>query len=49
MADLRVPKIDADLHARVKAGAALARMSIPCFVSRLLAEALRARENKKQP
>jgi len=46
MAELRVTKIEDGLMARVKAGAALARMSIREYVAMLLTEGLKRKAGK---
>jgi hypothetical protein len=49
MAELRVKKLDDSLMARVKAGAALAGVTIAEFVATLLTEALRYRAGRQRP
>ena len=49
MAELRVTNLDDSLMARVKAGAALAGLSIREFVAKLLTEALKHRAGRQRP
>ena len=49
MADLRVPDIDENLMARLKAGAALAKTTLKAFVVVLLAQALKQRDGRQRP
>jgi len=44
MADLRIPDVDGDLQARLKAGAAMAKMTLKAFIVELLTKALKERE-----
>ena len=49
MADLRVPDIDENLMARLKAGAALAKTTLKAFVVVLLTQALKQRDGRQRP
>ena len=49
MAELRVTNLDDSLMARVKAGAAMAGLSIREFVAKLLTEALKRRDGRQRP
>jgi hypothetical protein len=49
MADLRVPDIDENLMARLKAGAALAKTTLKAFVVVLLTQSLKQRDGRQRP
>ena len=48
MADLRVPDIDDNLMARLKAGAALAQTTLKAFVVILLTQGLKQRDGRQR-